>query len=326
MPQVLCALLAVCGTAQADGKKPIVIKFSHVLADDTPKGKGALLFKKLVEQRLAGEMVVEVHANGSLFGDADELEALRSNQVQMLAPSLSKFEAYTPQLQVFDLPFLFDDLDAVKRFQKREKSRELLHSMTAQNIYGLAFWNNGMKQLTANRPLSLPADAKGLAFRIQPSVVLASQFEALGATAVKLPFAETLKALQSGSVQGTENPWSTIASLKLEGVQSVVTETEHGSVNYLLVSSATFWNSMPYKTRTELEAIIEEVSQVVTEEAEAQNARDRAQVVAAGTLKVVSLSAEERAAWRAALQPLWKTYEAAIGADVLRAAQTVNRR
>ncbi|MET1078613.1 MAG: DctP family TRAP transporter solute-binding subunit [Pseudomonas sp.] len=322
----LTALLLVTGTALAEGKAPILIKFSHVVAEDTPKGKGALLFKKLVEERLAGEVKVEVYPNSTLFGDANELEALRNNEVQMLAPSLSKFEPFTKQLQVFDLPFLFDDLEAVKRFQKREKSRDLLRTMTAQNIYGLAYWNNGMKQLSANRPLPKPADAKGLAFRIQPSAVLAAQFTALGAKAVPLPFAETFKALQGGSVQGTEGPWSNFASQKLDSVQPYITETNHGSINYMLVSNPKFWTSIPYKTRTELEAIIEEVSQRVGDEAEQINQRDREAVLAAGRTKLVSLSADEHAAWRAQMEPLWKTFEKEIGADVMRAAQTVNRR
>lgn len=320
------ALLVAASPAQAEGKTPIVIKFSHVVAEDTPKGKGALLFKQLVEKRLAGEVTVEVHANSALFGDADELEALRNNQVQMLAPSLSKFEAYTKQLQLFDLPFLFDDLAAVKRFQKRDKSRELLRSMSEQNIYGLAFWNNGMKQLSATRELHLPADAQGLAFRIQPSKVLESQFQAVAASGVAMPFAETFVALQSGKVQGAENPWSNIVSQKLDSVQPFITETNHGSLNYMLVSNVTFWNSIPYKTRTELEAIIHEVTFAVNRDAEALNQKAREQLLAGGKTKLISLTADEQAAWRAAMQPLWQNYEASIGADMLRAAQTVNRR
>ncbi|MDX1300157.1 MAG: DctP family TRAP transporter solute-binding subunit [Pseudomonas sp.] len=320
------ALLAAASPAQAQSKAPIVIKFSHVVAEDTPKGKGALLFKKLVEARLAGQVVVEVYANSVLFGDADELEALRNNKVQLLAPSLSKFEAYTKQLQLFDLPFLFDDLDAVKRFQKRDKSRELLSSMTAQNIYGLAFWNNGMKQLSATRELHQPADAKGLAFRIQPSAVLESQFQAIAASAVRLPFAETFAALQNGSVQGAENPWSNIVSQKFDSVQPFITETNHGSLNYMLVSNVTFWNSIPYKLRTELETIIDEVTFAVNKDAEALNQKARAQLLAGGKTKVISLTAQEQTAWRTAMQPVWQAYEASIGADMLRAAQTVNRR
>jgi C4-dicarboxylate-binding protein DctP len=320
------ALLVAASPAQAEGKAPIVIKFSHVVAEDTPKGKGALLFKKLVEERLAGQVTVEVYPNSTLFGDGDEINALREGKVQMLAPSLSKFEAYTKQLQVFDLPFLFDDLEAVKRFQKRDKSRELLHSMANQGIYGLAYWNNGMKQLTSNRELRKPEDAKNLAFRIQPSSVLEAQFAQLDAKTVKMPFAEAYKALQAGTIQGTEGPWSNIASQKVDTVQPFISELNHGSLSYMLISSKEFWTSIPYKTRTELEAIIEEVSYSVNKDAETLNNNDRERIIAAGKAKVVTLTADERTAWRTALSPMWKTFEAEIGSDVLRAAQAVNRR
>ena len=326
LPLTLCAALSVALPVLAQSQAPIVINFSHVVAQDTPKGQGALLFKQLVEQRLAGQVKVEVHANASLFGDADELQALRENRVQMLAPSLSKLGAYSKSLQLFDLPFLFDDLEALKRFQKRDKSRELLRSMTEQNIYGLAFWNNGMKQLTANRALRLPTDAKGLAFRIQPSQVLQSQFQALAASGVSVSFSETVAALHSGKVQGSENAWSNIASQQLDAVQPFITESNHGALNYMLVSNTRFWNSIPYKTRVELEAIIEEVSATVNQQAETLNHKAREQVLAAGKSTLVSLTEQERAAWRSAMQPVWKTYEADVGADMLRAALTVNRR
>ncbi|MDP9938906.1 DctP family TRAP transporter solute-binding subunit [Ectopseudomonas alcaliphila] len=305
--------------------EPILIKFSHVVAEDTPKGKGALLFKKLVDERLAGKVKVEVHPNSTLFGDADELQALRDNRVQLLAPSLSKFEQYTTQLQVFDLPFLFDDLEAVKRFQKREKSRELLRSMAGHNIYGLAYWNNGMKQLSATRALHTPAEAAGLTFRIQPSAILEQQFARVGASSLRLPFAETQAALQAGRVQGAENPWSNIVSQQLGTLQPYVTETNHGVLSYMLVSNSSFWISIPYQVRVQLEAIIDEVTLAVNLEAETLNARDRQHLVATGN-QVVSLNSEQRAAWRAAMQPLWQEYEGKIGSDVLRAAQTVNRR
>ncbi|BBP81351.1 MULTISPECIES: TRAP transporter substrate-binding protein [Pseudomonas] len=321
---LFASLMVLSSSALAE--EPILIKFSHVVAEDTPKGKGALLFKKLVEERLPGKVKVEVYPNSSLFGDADEIQALQSGQVQMLAPSLSKFEAYTKQLQVFDLPFLFDDLEAVKRFQKRDKSRELLRSMSKQGIYGLGYWNNGMKELTSSRELRKPEDAKGLAFRIQPSSVLDAQFGLLGAKTVKMPFADAFKALQAGTIQGTEGPWSNIASQKIDTVQPYVIETNHGSLNYMLITNQKFWISIPYQTRTELEAIIEEVTFAVNKEAEAMNQKDRERVIAAGKTKVITLTPEERDAWRQALLPLWKTYEAEIGADVLRAAQTVNRK
>ncbi|MDU9413407.1 TRAP transporter substrate-binding protein [Pseudomonas sp. zfem005] len=321
---LFASLMVLSSSALAE--EPILIKFSHVVAEDTPKGKGALLFKKLVEERLPGKVKVEVYPNSSLFGDADEIQALQKGEVQMLAPSLSKFEAYTKQLQVFDLPFLFDDLEAVKRFQKRDKSRELLRSMSKQGIYGLGYWNNGMKELTSSRELRKPEDAKGLAFRIQPSSVLDAQFGLLGAKTVKMPFADAFKALQAGTIQGTEGPWSNIASQKIDTVQPYVIETNHGSLNYMLITNHKFWISIPYQTRTELEAIIEEVTFAVNKDAEAMNQKDRERVIAAGKAKVITLTPEERDAWRQALMPLWKTYEAEIGADVLRAAQTVNRK
>ena len=321
---LFASLMVLSSSALAE--EPILIKFSHVVAEDTPKGKGALLFKKLVEERLPGKVKVEVYPNSSLYGDADEIQALQKGEVQMLAPSLSKFEAYTKQLQVFDLPFLFDDLEAVKRFQKRDKSRELLRSMSKQGIYGLGYWNNGMKVLTSNRELRKPEDAKGLAFRIQPSSVLDAQFGLLGAKTVKMPFADAFKALQAGTIQGTEGPWSNIASQKVDTVQPFIMETNHGSLNYMLITSHKFWISIPYETRTELEAIIEEVTFAVNKDAEAMNLKDRERVIAAGKAKVITLTPEERDAWRQALMPLWKTYEAEIGADVLRAAQTVNRK
>ncbi|CAD5109572.1 TRAP transporter substrate-binding protein [Zestomonas carbonaria] len=306
----------------ADG--PIVIKFSHVVADDTPKGKGALLFKKLAEERLAGQVQVEVYSNSKLYGDADEMQALLDNKVQMLAPSLSKFDPYTKQLQVFDLPFLFDDAEAVKRFQKREASNKLLNSMSGHGIYGLAYWNNGLKQLSATHALHQPEDAAGLSFRVQPSKVLESQFEALNAKTVRLSFSEVFKALQDGTVQGAENPWSNIASQKLHTVQPYITESNHGMLNYMLITNSKFWLGIPFAVRSELEGIIQEVTQAVNNEAEALNRRDRERILASGT-QVLSLTPEERQRWREKMRPVWEAYEAEIGADVIRAAQAVNR-
>ena len=322
-----CAL--ALASASADGAQqpsPILIKFSHVVADNTPKGQGALLFKQLVEQRLAGKVRVEVYPNSTLYGDANELEALRNDEVQLLAPSLAKFEKYTQQLQVFDLPFLFDDLDAVNRFQKRAKGRQLLRSMEQHNIVGLAYWHNGMKQLSASKALLLPGDAAGLSFRIQPSGVLEAQFQQLGATPQKLAFSEVFKALQSGQVQGAENPWSNIYSQKLHSVQPYITETNHGVLDYMLVSNPRFWYGIPHGIRVELEGIVDEVTYAVNRQAEAANQADRQRIEASGSSQLISLDAQQREAWRAAMRPVWQRFEAEIGADVMRAAQTVNRK
>lgn len=322
-----CALaLSTLHTVTALANEPILIKLSHVVADDTPKGQGALLFKQLVEERLAGQVRVEVFPNSSLYGDANELEALRNNEVQLLAPSLAKFEQYTKQLQVFDLPFLFDDLEAVNRFQKRAKGRQLLRSMEDQGIVGLAYWHNGMKQLSATRALHNPGDARGLSFRIQSSAVLEAQFTQLGANTQKLPFAEVYKALQSGQVQGAENPWSNIYSQKIHEVQPFISETNHGVLDYMLVSNSRFWYGIPHQLRSELEGIIDEVTYAVNRQAEAANQADRQRIIDSGRSQVITLSAEQRQAWRDAMQPVWQQFEAQIGSDVIKAAQTVNRK
>ena len=323
----ICAMaFASLSATSALADEPILIKFSHVVADATPKGQGALLFKQLVEERLAGKVKVEVYPNSSLFGDANELEALRKNDVQLLAPSLAKFEQYTKQLQVFDLPFLFDDLDAVNRFQKRAKGRQLLRSMEDHNIVGLAYWHNGMKQLSATRALNMPGDANGLSFRIQPSAVLEAQFAQVGANSQKLPFSEVFKALQSGQVQGAENPWSNIYSQKLHEVQPFISETNHGVLDYMLVSNSRFWYGIPHQIRMELEAIIDEVTYVVNKQAEAANQDDSQRIVDSGRSQVINLTAEQRQAWRDAMRPVWEQFQGQIGSDVIKAAQTVNRK
>ncbi len=326
MAALIAALYWLSAPVMAAEGEPFVIKFAHVVADDTPKGKGALLFQKLAHERLAGKVRVEVYPNSTLVGDADEMQALLNNEVQILAPSLSKFGQYTKKLQVFDLPFLFDDEAAVERFQKREMSRELLRSMAESGIYGLAYWNNGLKQLSATQALRLPEDASGLAFRIQPSAVLDAQFNAIGAKPVILPFADVYKSLQGGVVQGAENPWSNIASQNMHKFQPFITESNHGVLNYMLVTSSNFWMSMPFAVRSELEGIILEVTQAVNREAAALNRRDRDRILASGSSKLITLTPEQRQAWREKMMPVWQSYEAEIGADVIRAALTVNRK
>lgn len=321
----LAGLVLVAASAFAQAE-PIVIKFAHVVAEDTPKGKGALMFKRLVEERLPGQVSVEVYPNSSLYGDANELEALRNNDVQLLAPSLAKFEQYTKQVQVFDLPFLFDDLDAVNRFQKRAKGRQLLRAMEGENITGLAYWHNGMKQLSATRALRVPGDASGLAFRIQPSAVLESQFAQLGATSNKIAFANVFASLQNGTVQGAENPWSNIYSQKMHTVQPYITETNHGVLDYMLVSNTRFWFGIPHQIRTELEGIIDEVTFEVNRAAEDANQADRERIRQAGTSEIITLTPEEREAWREKMRPVWQQFESVIGADIINAAQTVNRK
>ena len=206
---------ALAFSLPAAAQQPIVIKFSHVVAEHTPKGQGALKFKELAEKKLPGKVQVQVFPNSQLFGDAKELEALLLGDVQLIAPSLSKFDRYTKKIQLFDLPFLFDDVEAVDRFQSSPKGQELLNSIKGRGLQGLAYWHNGMKQLSTNRDkLERPEDVKGLKFRIQASDVLEAQFRALGANPQKMAFSEVYQALQTGVVDGQENTWSNIYSQK----------------------------------------------------------------------------------------------------------------
>ncbi|WP_134624858.1 DctP family TRAP transporter solute-binding subunit, partial [Pseudomonas aeruginosa] len=278
---LLCAL-AIGGSSLANAAQPIVIKFSHVVAENTPKGQGALLFKKLVEQRLGGRVEVDVYPNSSLFGDGKEMEALLLGDVQMLAPSLAKFEQYTRKVQIFDLPFLFDDIQAVDRFQRSPQGRALLTSMQGKGILGLAYWHNGMKQLSANRPLLEPEDARGLKFRVQASDVLNEQFRQLRAISRKMSFAEVYQGLQTGVVNGTENTWSNYESQKVNEVQKYFTESNHGLVDYMVITNAKFWNGLPADIREELQRIMDEVTVQVNLEAERLNRDARQRILASG--------------------------------------------
>ncbi|MCK6453775.1 MAG: TRAP transporter substrate-binding protein [Alphaproteobacteria bacterium] len=322
----IAAVGLVLGFAAGAGAEPIKIKFSHVVAEATPKGQGALMFKQEVEKRLPGKVVVEVYPNSSLFGDAKEMEALALGDVQIIAPSLSKFDKFTKKLQVFDLPFLFDDIQAIDRFQKTKMGQSLLEdSIKAKGYKGLAYWHNGMKQLSANKPLKVPADAKGLKFRIQPSNVLLAQFQALGANPQKMAFAEVYQALQVGTVDGQENTWSNIYSQKFHEVQKHITETNHGVIDYMVVANASFWDKLPKDIRGELDKIMAEVTAKANKIADDFNEADKKKIIAAGTSQIIKLSKEEQAQWRKAMEPVYKQFEAEIGKDLIQAALAANK-
>ena len=322
-----CALLGALSAHAAESQPtaPILIKFSHITADSTPKGQGALLFKKLVDERLAGKVKVEVYANSSLYGDGKEMEALLLNEVQMLAPAPSKLEQYTKQLQLFDLMFLFDDVAAAQRFQASDKGKALLKSMEDKGITGLAYWLNGMRQLTANKPLVEPADARGQKFRVQPSDLQAAQYSALRAVPRKMAFAEIYQGLQTGVVNAQDNPWSNIYSQKYFEVQKYMTESNHAIGNYVLITNTKFWNGLPADIRGELEAIVDEVTVEVNKQAEALNAKARQGILDTGKSEIITLTPEQRAQWRDAVRPAWKKFEADIGVDVIEAAQAANQ-
>jgi C4-dicarboxylate-binding protein DctP len=321
----LLAASALFSVLTAQAADPILIKFSHITADSTPKGQGALMFKKLVEERLPDRVEVQVYANSSLYGDGKEMEALLLNEVQMLAPAPSKLEQYTKQLQLFDLMFLFDDVAAAQRFQQSDKGKAMLKSMEDKGITGLAYWLNGMRQFTANKPLREPADARGLKFRVQPSDLQAAQYTALRAVPRKMAFAEIYQGLQTGVVNAQDNPWSNIYSQKYYEVQQYMTESNHGIGNYLLITNTQFWNGLPAPVRTELEQIIDEVTAEVNRQAEALNEKAKQNVIDTGKSEILVLTDEQRNAWRDAVRPAWKKFEAEIGPDLIKAAEASNR-
>ena len=320
---LVCAL-SLTAAGWANAAEPINIKFAHVVAEHTPKGQGALLFKKLVDERLAGKVNVQVYPNSSLFGDGKEMEALLLGDVQLIAPSLAKFEHYTKQIQIFDLPFLFNDIHAVDRFQQSPEGQALLKSMEDKGITGLGYWHNGMKQLSANKKLVEPKDARGLKFRVQASAVLDEQFKALRAAPRKMSFAEVYQGLQTGVVNGAENPYSNIYSQKMHEVQKFITESDHGVLDYMVITNTTFWSGLPADIRSELEAILAEVSVEVNKQAESLNQNDKKRILEAGTTEIVNLTPEQRELWREAVRPVWKKFEGEIGPDLIKAAERAN--
>ena len=320
---LVCAFPLFAGFASA--ADPISIKFAHVVAEHTPKGQGALLFKKLAEERLPGQVKVEVYPNSSLFGDGKEMEALLLGDVQLLAPSLAKFEHYSKPIQIFDLPFLFTDINALDRFQQSPQGQALLKSMEGKGITGLGYWHNGMKQLSANKALYEPKDARGLKFRVQASAVLDEQFKALRAAPRKMSFAEVYQGLQTGVVNGTENTWSNYESQNVYEVQKFFTESNHGAIDYMVITNTKFWNGLPGDVRKTLDQVMAEVTVEVNKQAEALNQTSRKRIADAGTSEIITLTPEQRELWREAMRPVWKKFESDIGPDVISAAEQANQ-
>jgi C4-dicarboxylate-binding protein DctP len=316
----VAAFVLASGTASAE----IVIKFSHVVADKTPKGQAALKFKEEAEKLLPGKVKVEVYPSSQLFGDAKEMEALALGDVQIIAPSLSKFGRYTKKVEVFDLPFLFDDIAAVDKFQESPAGEALLNSMKSKGFIGLAYWHNGMKQLSANKPLLVPADAKGLKFRVQPSDVLAAQFQAVGAVPQKLAFAEVYQALQVGTVDGQENTWSNIYSQKYQEVQKHFTDSNHGIIDYMVVVNAGWWDKLPADVRAGLTKAMNAATKVNNDIADQLNADAKKKVAATPGVTIHELTAAQRGEWKKAMEPVWKKFEDGIGKDLIQAALKSN--
>ena len=301
-----------------------VIKFSHVTnTDKHPKGIAATLLEKRINEEMNGKACMQVYPNSTLYDDNKVLEAMLNGDVQLAAPSLSKFEKFTKKFRIFDLPFVFKDVDAVDRFQNSADGEKLKSAMTRRGLTGLAFWHNGMKQMSANKPLLKPSDAKGLKFRVQASDVLVAQFEQLGASPQKMAFKEVYGGLQTKVIDGQENTWSNIYGKKFFEVQDGVTETNHGIIDYLVVTSAKWWEGLPNDVRTQLATILKEVTEVRNNESTAVNNANKENIINAGG-KVLTLTGPQRQEWVNAMKPVWKKFEKDIGEDLMNAALKAN--
>ncbi|MDJ0608223.1 MAG: DctP family TRAP transporter solute-binding subunit, partial [Kiloniellales bacterium] len=297
---------------------------SHVTnTDKHPKGIAASLLEKRVNEEMNGRACMQVFPNSSLYDDKKVLEAMLNGDVQMAAPSLSKFEKFTKKFRIFDLPFVFEDVAAVDRFQNSEAGQKLKGSMRRKGLQGLAFWHNGMKQMSASRPLIKPEDAKGLKFRVQASDVLVAQFEQLGANPQKMSFKEVYGGLQTKVIDGQENTWSNIYGKKFFEVQDGITETNHGIIDYLVVTSTEWWEDLDEGVREDLARILKEVTETRNAESTAVNEANKQKIIDAGT-EVRTLTKEQRQAWVDALKPVWAKFEKDIGADLIEAAQAAN--
>uniref|UniRef100_A0A7C4RHX0 DctP family TRAP transporter solute-binding subunit n=1 Tax=Desulfatirhabdium butyrativorans TaxID=340467 RepID=A0A7C4RHX0_9BACT len=298
--------------------EPIVIKFSHVVAVDTPKGQAAEFFKKLAEERTKGAVKVEVYPNSQLYKDKEEMEALQMGSVHMLAPSLAKFGPLgVKEFELFDLPFIFDGYDDLHKVTMGPVGKKLLEKLEVKGIKGLAYWDNGFKVMSANKPLKVPADCKGLKMRIQSSKVLDAQMRALGAIPQVMAFSEVYQALQTGVVDGTENPPSNLYTQKMHEVQKYVTLTDHGYLGYAVLVNKKFWEGLPGDIRAQLESAMNDATVFANKIAKDKNDEDMAAVKASGKSEVISLTPEQRAQWKAALVKVHEEMASRIGKEII---------
>jgi C4-dicarboxylate-binding protein DctP len=312
----LCACVCINAQAQA----PIIIKFSHVVAPDTPKGQAAQRFKQLAEKATQGRVKVELYPNSQLYKDKEELEALQLGAVQMLAPSLAKFGPLgVKEFEAFELPYLFPTKAALYRVTEGAIGKGMLKKLESKGITGLAFWDNGFKIMSANRPLHTPADFNGLKMRIQSSRVLNAQMRALGASPQELAFSEVHQALQTGAVDGTENPPSNMVTQKMHEVQKHVTVSNHGYLGYAVIVNKKFWDGLPADLRDALTMAMKEATAFEKTIAQRDNDMAMETIRKAGKIEVYALSAQEQAEWRRALAPVQKEMEEYIGKELIRA-------
>ncbi|MBV8211373.1 MAG: TRAP transporter substrate-binding protein [Burkholderiaceae bacterium] len=310
--------LALMAVSPARSQEPIVIKFSHVVAADAPKGRGAERFKELAEERTRGRVRVELYPNSTLYKDKEEVEALQLGSVQMLAPSFGKFGPLgVKEFEVFDIPYLFPSQAFVERLESGPVGRKLMAKLEAKGFTGLAFWDNGFKILSANKPIVVPSDLKGLKMRIYSSRVVEAQMSALAAIPQVMGFGDVYQALQTGVVDGAENPWSTMYTQKIHEVQKYAADTYHGYLGYVVIVNSKFWSGLPPDIRGALESAMNDATRYEHEIASKDNEDAMAAIERSGRTKVTHLTVEQRAAWAKALLPVRDEVAGRIGKDVI---------
>ena len=320
---VILGLILAAGNADAG---PVTIKFSHEKGENTPKGMGALLFKELAEKRLPGKVAVEVFPNSQLFSVDNELHGLLLGDVQMLAPSLANLYQFNPQIQVFELPFLFNDINALHRFQASDSGKSILGSLTKNGYTGLAYWDDGMKLFTATQPLRLPMDADGLTFAINASEIAAAEIRTVGGIPITIAQSEFYEALKTGQANGTETLWWNVYSAKLFELQPYVVETDHAYAGFMVITNSKFWSGLPSDVRQTLTSIIDDVTVEVNRLARERAGADRQKIIDSGFSQAIPLTPDDRAKWVDAMRPVVDRFGTAIGPELLDAARSANTR
>ncbi|MFZ1415926.1 MAG: DctP family TRAP transporter solute-binding subunit [Defluviicoccus sp.] len=313
-------LLLVGSGSRAQASDPIVIRFSHVVSEMAPKGVGALRFKQLAEARLPGRVQVEVYPSSRKFTDEEVVPALLFGDVQLAAPSMVVLRGYAPALQVYELPFLFNDVAHIHRFQKGPTGQMLLHSMLPRGVRGLGYWDGGMRVLSSNKPLRTPADATGLMFRTESSQIFQRAYDHIGVVTLPLPFRHLSDAIRDGLIDGQENSWPNIYTRGIHKLHRYYTPLHHTFLGYMVITSDEFWKRLPADVRPVLDDVLAKVTREVNELA-GQEAETLAQKAASETeIEVLALNNNEKARWHEAFTHVWRTFEPVIGTDVIEAA------
>ena len=311
------AALALAPFAAA-AQDPIVIKFSHVVTPDTPKGKGAEKFKELAEKYTAGKVKVEVYPNSQLYKDKEEVDALQLGAVQMLAPSLAKFGPLgVREFEVFDLPYILPSKAALRKVTEGDLGKRLFKKLESKGIVGLGYWDNGFKVMSANKPLRTPEDFRGVKMRIQSSKVLEAQMRALGAIPQVMAFSEVYQAMQTGVVDGSENTPSNMYTQKHHEVQKFITFSDHGYIGYAVIANKKFWDGLPGDVRGQLEKAMAEATAHANQISQTENDEALAEIKKSGRSELIDLTPEQKAAWRKALEPLYADMASRVGKDTI---------